>query len=105
MLATINDSVRTTTLWQHSLHTLAEATGDAHKNVQVIKALANMEDIGKNFRIVFLFEDANAESVEAVYLKLYALSLAKGELRKVNLNGAFGILVKRSMGREYSLRT
>jgi len=39
-----------------------------------------------------MFEDANAESVEAVYLKLYALSLAKGELRKVNLNGAFGIL-------------
>jgi len=71
---------------------LAEATGDAHKNVQVIKALANMEDIGKNFRIVFMFEDANAESVEAVYLKLYALSQSKAELRKVNLNGAFGIL-------------
>jgi len=68
---------------------LAEATGDAHKNVQVIKTLANMKDIGKNFRIVFLFEDTNAQSVEAVYLKLYALSLAKGELRKVNLNGAF----------------
>jgi len=71
---------------------LAEATGDAHKNVQVIKTLSQMEDIAKNFRIVFLFEDANAESVEAVYLKLYALSLAKAELRKVNLNGAFGIL-------------
>jgi len=71
---------------------VAEAAGDAHKNVQVIKALANMEDIGKNFRIVFLFEDANAQSVEAVYLKLYALSLSKAELRKVNLNGAFGIL-------------
>lgn len=71
---------------------LGEATGDAHKNVQVIKALAHMQDIGKNFRMVFLFEDANAQSVEAVYLKLYALSLAKAELRKVNLNGAFGIL-------------
>ncbi|HFQ62380.1 MAG TPA: 2,3,4,5-tetrahydropyridine-2,6-carboxylate N-succinyltransferase, partial [Epsilonproteobacteria bacterium] len=71
---------------------LAEATGDAHKNVQVIKTLANMEDIGKNFRIVFLYEDANPESVEAVYLKLYALSQSKAELRKVNLNGAFGIL-------------
>ena len=71
---------------------IAEATGEAHKNVQVVKALANMEDIAKNFRIVFLFEDANAESVEAVYLKLYALSQAKAELRKVNLNGAFGIL-------------
>jgi len=71
---------------------LAEATGDAHKNVQVVKALANMKDIGKDFRIVFLFEDANAQSVEAVYLKLYALSQSKAELRKVNLNGAFGIL-------------
>ena len=71
---------------------IEEATGDAHKNVQVIKMLAKMEDIGQNFRIVFLFEDANAESVEAVYLKLYALSQAKAELRKVNLNGAFGIL-------------
>lgn len=71
---------------------LAEATGDAHKNVQVIKTLADMEDIAKNFRIVFLFEDGNAESVEAVYLKLYALSQSKAELRKVNLNGAFGIL-------------
>jgi len=71
---------------------LAEATGEAHKNVQVVKTLANMEDIGKNFRIVFLFEDANPESVESVYLKLYALSQSKAELRKVNLNGAFGIL-------------
>ncbi|WP_295421505.1 tetrahydrodipicolinate N-succinyltransferase N-terminal domain-containing protein [Sulfurovum sp.] len=71
---------------------LAEATGEAHKNVQVIKTLADMEDIGKDFRIVFLFEDANPQSVEAVYLKLYALSLRKAELRKINLNGAFGIL-------------
>ncbi|MCF6245128.1 MAG: tetrahydrodipicolinate N-succinyltransferase N-terminal domain-containing protein [Sulfurovum sp.] len=71
---------------------LAEATGDAHKNVQVIKTLSNMKDIGKDFRIVFLFEDTNAQSVEAVYLKLYALSQSKAALRKVNLNGAFGIL-------------
>ncbi len=71
---------------------LGEATGDAHKNVQVVKALANMEDVAKNFRIVFLFEDEAPQSVEAVYLKLYALSLSKAELRTVNLNGAFGIL-------------
>ena len=32
------------------------------------------------------------KSVESVYLKLYALSLGKAELRGVNLNGAFGIL-------------
>jgi len=71
---------------------LADATGDAHKNVQVIKTLAEMEDIGKNFRVVFLFEDTNAKSVEAVYLKLYALSQSKAPLRSVNLDGAFGIL-------------
>jgi 2,3,4,5-tetrahydropyridine-2-carboxylate N-succinyltransferase len=71
---------------------LGEATGEAHKNVQVIKALAYMQDIGKNFRIVFLFEDAASQSVEAVYLKLYALSQSKAALRTVNLNGAFGIL-------------
>jgi len=71
---------------------LAEATGEAHKNVQVIKALSHMEDLAKNFRITFLFEDTNPQSVEAVYLKLYALSQSKTALRSVNLNGAFGIL-------------
>ena len=71
---------------------LAEAVGDAHKNVQVIKTLAQMDDIGKDFRICFLFEDSAPLSVEAVYLKLYALSLGKAPLRGVNLNGAFGIL-------------
>jgi 2,3,4,5-tetrahydropyridine-2-carboxylate N-succinyltransferase len=38
------------------------------------------------------FEDAPLESVEATYLKLYALSLAKVGLREINLNGAFGAL-------------
>ena len=71
---------------------LAEAVGDAHRNVQVIKTLAAMEDIGKDFRITFLFEDAAPRSVEAVYLKLYALSLGKAPLRGVNLDGAFGVL-------------
>ena len=90
-VATINDNFVANAMAAFAPY-LAEATGDAHKNVQVIKTLAKMEDIGKDFRIVFLFEDANPESVEAVYLKLYALSLRKAELRKVNLNGAFGIL-------------
>ncbi len=90
-VATINDNFVQNAMAVFDPY-LAEATGEAHKNVQVIKALANMEDIGKNFRIVFLFEDANAHSVEAVYLKLYALSQAKVALRTVNLNGAFGIL-------------
>ena len=71
---------------------LAEAVGDAHKNVQVIKRLAEMEDIGKDFKIAILFEDSTPKSVESVYLKLYALSLGKAPLRGVNLNGAFGIL-------------
>ncbi len=71
---------------------LSEATGDAHRNVQVIKALAGMKDIGKNFRITFLFEDTAPQSAEAVYLKLYAISLGKAPLRGINLAGAFGIL-------------
>ncbi|AKF25221.1 2,3,4,5-tetrahydropyridine-2,6-carboxylate N-succinyltransferase [Sulfurovum lithotrophicum] len=90
-VATINDNFVANAMAAFAPY-LAEATGDSHKNVQVIKTLAKMEDIGKNFRIVFLFEDVNPESVEAVYLKLYALSLRKAELRKINLNGAFGIL-------------
>jgi 2,3,4,5-tetrahydropyridine-2-carboxylate N-succinyltransferase len=71
---------------------LAEATGDAHKNVQVIKHLAEMEDIGRAFRVCILFSDDAPKSVESVYLKLYALSLNKAPLRSLNLNGAFGIL-------------
>ncbi len=75
---------------------LTEAVGDAHKNVQVIIQLFQLllDDGMKEgeFRVVFLFEDAPCESVESTYLKLYALSLAKAELRSINLNGAFGAL-------------
>ena len=75
---------------------LVEAMGDAHKNVQVIIQLFQLllDDGMKEgeFRLVFLFEDAACVSVEATYLKLYALSLAKAELRSLNLNGAFGAL-------------
>lgn len=71
---------------------ISEATGEAHKNVQVIETLSQMEDIGKDFRVVFLFEDEAPKSVEAVYLKLYAISQSKVALRSLNLNGAFGIL-------------
>ena len=71
---------------------LAEATGDAHKNVQVIKVLNELGDIARDYTITFLFEDDAPKSVEAVYLKLYALSLGKAKLRGINLNGAFGIL-------------
>ncbi len=75
---------------------LTEAVGDAHKNVQVIVQLFQLLlDNGMRegeFRVVFLFDDAACESVEATYLKLYALSQSKVELRSINLNGAFGAL-------------
>jgi 2,3,4,5-tetrahydropyridine-2-carboxylate N-succinyltransferase len=71
---------------------ITDATGDAHKNVQVVKTLNEIGDIARDYTIVFLFEDDAPKSVEAVYLKLYALSLAKAELRSLNLNGAFGVL-------------
>ena len=45
-----------------------------------------------DFKVVFIFEDTNPVSVEAVYLKLYALSLGKAPLRSLILNGAFGVL-------------
>ena len=76
---------------------LSEATGEAHKNVQVIKAIdtlfaSDVVDDTHAFRITFLFADEAPQSVESVYLKLYALSLGKAPLRGVNLDGAFGIL-------------
>jgi 2,3,4,5-tetrahydropyridine-2,6-dicarboxylate N-succinyltransferase len=73
-----------------------EAYGDAHKNIQVVSALySQLKESGckeGEFRVVFLFDDAPCASVEATYLKLYALSLAKVQLRSINLNGAFGAL-------------
>ncbi len=73
-----------------------EAFGDAHKNIQVISALyGQLKAEGARegeFRVVFIFDDAACVSVEATYLKLYALSLAKVPLRSINLNGAFGAL-------------
>jgi len=73
-----------------------EAFGDAHKNIQVVEALHNLiTNTGQKeneFKICFLFEDEPIKSVEAAYLKLYALSQAKVGLREINLNGAFGAL-------------
>jgi 2,3,4,5-tetrahydropyridine-2-carboxylate N-succinyltransferase len=73
-----------------------EAYGDAHKNIQVISALyGQLKAEGSRegeFRVVFIFNDAPCVSIEATYLKLYALSLAKVPLRSINLNGAFGAL-------------
>ena len=73
-----------------------EATGEDHKNVQLVLGLSALpRELGlsaNDFKVVFIFEDANPASVETAYLKLYALSTGKAELRKVNLNGAFGLL-------------
>lgn len=73
-----------------------EAYGDAHKNIQVVSALYNqiMTNGSKDgeFKVTFLFADEPLKSVEAAYLKLYALSLAKVAIRSINLNGAFGAL-------------
>lgn len=73
-----------------------EAYGDAHKNIQVVSALYNqLVTSGARegeFKVVFLFADEPLKSVEAAYLKLYALSLAKVAIRSINLNGAFGAL-------------
>jgi len=75
---------------------IEEATGDAHRNVQVIKHLHELYMgqgvYGDDYKVVFLFEDDSPKSVESVYLKLYALSLGKVPLRGINLNGAFGVL-------------
>lgn len=90
-VATLNDNFVANAMAAFAPY-LGEAIGEAHKNVQVIKALSAMDDLAKNFRITFLFEDAAAQSVEAVYLKLYALSQSKVALRSINLDGAFGIL-------------
>ncbi|QOY53547.1 tetrahydrodipicolinate N-succinyltransferase N-terminal domain-containing protein [Candidatus Sulfurimonas marisnigri] len=73
-----------------------EAYGDAHKNIQVISALYNQimnsGSLEGEFKVTFIFADEALKSVEASYLKLYALSQAKVELRSINLNGAFGAL-------------
>ncbi|MEA3371855.1 MAG: tetrahydrodipicolinate N-succinyltransferase N-terminal domain-containing protein [Campylobacterota bacterium] len=73
-----------------------EAHGDAHKNIQVVSALyaqmMNSGSLENEFKVTFIFDDAPLESVEASYLKLYAISQAKVPLRDINLNGAFGAL-------------
>ena len=71
-----------------------EAEENTHKNIQVLKVLKEIfdDEVMDNYRICFLFEDEAPKSVEAVYLKLYALSTKKVPLRSINLNGAFGVL-------------
>lgn len=75
---------------------IEESVGDKHKNVQVLMRLAEIgEERGLElgeYRVVFLFADDAPKSVEAVYMKLYALSLGRAPLRSLNLGGAFGVL-------------
>ncbi len=75
---------------------IPEAKGQDHRNVQVVSQLASLPiDSGltaDNYKVVFIFEDTVVESVEAAYLKLYALSTGKAKLRSLNLNGIFGAL-------------
>jgi 2,3,4,5-tetrahydropyridine-2-carboxylate N-succinyltransferase len=75
---------------------IEEAEGDAHKNVQVVKHLHELFHSqgvdATSYKVVFLFEDSAPQSVEAIYLKLYALSTGKVALRSTNLDGAFGKL-------------
>jgi 2,3,4,5-tetrahydropyridine-2-carboxylate N-succinyltransferase len=73
-----------------------EAHGDAHKNIQVVSSLysqiINNGSLEGEFKLCFIFEDAPLESVEATYLKLYAISQSKVGLREICLDGAFGAL-------------
>ena len=75
---------------------IPQAKGNDHKNVQVISQLASLPlDAGMtadDYKVVFIFADEAVQSVEAAYLKLYALSSSKAELRSLNLNGVFGQL-------------
>ncbi|QFR49261.1 2,3,4,5-tetrahydropyridine-2,6-carboxylate N-succinyltransferase [Sulfurimonas lithotrophica] len=73
-----------------------EAYGDAHKNIQVVSALYTqlIENgmIEGEYKVTFIYDDAALKSVEATYLKLYAISQAKVGLREICLDGAFGAL-------------
>ena len=71
---------------------IPETVGDKHRNIQVIEELRKNSDDLSSFRVAFIFEDEALKSVEATYLKLYALSQKKAPLRSLNLNGAFGVL-------------
>ena len=93
-VATINKKFVENALNYFGDELIKEAKGNKHKNIQVLKVLKEIfdDEIFDNYKICFLFEDKELKSVEAVYLKLYALSLRKVPLRSINLNGAFRIL-------------
>ena len=55
-IATINDKFLDSAIVLLTPY-LGVAMGDEYKNIQIIKSLTAMEDIGKNFRIVLLFDE------------------------------------------------
>ncbi|MGG7048562.1 MULTISPECIES: tetrahydrodipicolinate N-succinyltransferase N-terminal domain-containing protein [unclassified Campylobacter] len=64
--------------WQ--LFCAFENQTEKHPNVSTLKAVRNALNEpknAKNFRLVFIYEDTYPKSIEALYLKLYALSLKK----------------------------
>lgn len=76
---------------------LDECEGDKHKNIQNLLVIDEILNDGEmendvEFVVTFLYSDDAPKSVEAVYLKLYLLSLNKAKIRTLNLNGAFGLL-------------
>jgi len=66
-----------------------------HKNLQVISTLSSLPiESGLNandFKVVFIFEDTKPQSVETIYLKLYAKYNKK--VKNPNLDGIEDILV------------
>lgn len=68
---------------------IPEAKDNAHKNVQVISTLASLPIesglTGEDYRVVFIFEDKEPESIEVIYLKLYVISSEKAEKHSLNL--------------------
>lgn len=71
---------------------IAESKGDKHKNIQLLLAIKKLKNLKNNFVFTVLFEDAQALSIPVGYMKLYALSTGKAEIRSLNLNGIFGLL-------------
>ncbi|CAA6801064.1 MAG: 2,3,4,5-tetrahydropyridine-2,6-dicarboxylate N-succinyltransferase (EC [uncultured Campylobacterales bacterium] len=69
---------------------------EGHSNIDLFKILQGLYkekyELCDDYKIVFIFENEKPKSVESVYLKLYALSQNKAELRSLNLDGAFGLL-------------
>ncbi|MEY4504286.1 MAG: hypothetical protein RL154_579 [Pseudomonadota bacterium] len=71
---------------------IPETSGDKHRNIQILLELKKLKKLKNNFVFVVLFEDVQALSIPVGYMKLYALSTGKAEIRSLNLNGIFGLL-------------